>query len=319
MTKLIIQIPCFNEEETLPITLAALPRELDGFDTVEWLVINDGSTDRTSEVARSLGVDHIIDFDHNSGLAKAFMAGVEYCLRQGADVIINTDADNQYSAESIPDLVRPILNGKAKIVVGARPISEISHFSPLKKALQKLGSWVVKVASGTSIPDAPSGFRAIHKDAAVTLYVFNGYTYTLETIIQAGRRDIPIASVPIKVNGYLRPSRLISSIPKYIYRSIITIIRIFIIYKPLRFFLTIAAVLSVPALISVLRFLYFYFSQDSAGHIQSLVLASALLAIAAALTVAGIIADLMSANRILLEDIRRRILISEIKESSRDT
>jgi glycosyltransferase involved in cell wall biosynthesis len=318
MRKLIIQIPCFNEEEGLPVTLAALPRQVDGFDRVEWQVIDDGSTDRTVEVARRLGVDHIVRLGRNRGLARAFMAGLENALRQGADVIINTDADNQYSARSIPDLVRPILAGEALIVIGARPIAEIEHFSPLKKVLQKLGSWVVKVASNTAVPDAPSGFRAIHRDAAVELYVFSNYTYTLETIIQAGRRDIPMTSVPIAVNGYLRPSRLISSIPRYIYRSIFTIVRIFIIYKPLRFFMTLGGLLALPAVISILRFLYFYAQGAGDGHVQSLVLASALLAIAAALGVAGIMADLMAANRILLEDIRRRLLWKEIGSARRD-
>lgn len=310
--KLIIQIPCLNEAESLPITLADLPRKVEGFDVVEWLVIDDGSRDGTAEVARKAGVDHVVRLPFNRGLARAFMAGIDYSLRQGADVIVNTDADNQYSAASIPDLVRPILAGDAQMVIGERPIETISHFSPVKKALQRLGSWVVKVASGTSVADAPSGFRAIHRDAAMILTVFNNYTYTLETIIQAGRHGVPVASVPIGVNGFLRPSRLISSIPTYIYRSVLTIFRIFILYYPLRFFLITAALVAVPAVAAVTRFLYLYLTGAGAGNIQSLVLAGALLVISTALFVCGILGDLVAANRMLLEDIRLRLIRQEL-------
>jgi glycosyltransferase involved in cell wall biosynthesis len=210
--KLVIQIPCLNEAATLPATLRELSRLVPGFDSVEWLVIDDGSIDGTAAVARSCGVDHVLRLDHNQGLARAFMAGIEYALKMGADVIVNTDGDNQYSAASIPDLVRPIIEKRALMVVGARPIAEIEHFSPIKKFLQRFGSWVVRAASGAEIADAPSGFRAIHRDAAVRLKVFSQYTYTLETIIQAGRKGIPVVSVPIEVNGFMRPSRLISSL-----------------------------------------------------------------------------------------------------------
>ena len=213
MRKMIIQIPCFNEEQTLGVTLAQLPREVPGFDVVEWLVIDDGSTDRTVEVARRGGVDHLVILPHNQGLARAFMAGLEAGLKAGADVIVNTDADNQYDARCLPELVAPILAGRAQIVVGARPIMDIEHFSWLKKALQRLGSGVVRLASRASVPDAPSGFRAIHREAALRLCVFNEYTYTLETLIQAGRKNIPVASVPIRVNGETRPSRLVLCIP----------------------------------------------------------------------------------------------------------
>ena len=230
MRKLIIQIPCLNEEETLPVTLGCLPRTVPGYDVVEWLVIDDGSTDRTAEVARAHGVDHIVQLSPNQGLAKAFMSGIEASLRAGADTIVNTDADNQYDATNIPDLVRPIVDGRAQSVVGARPIAEIEHFSATKKFLQRLGSWAVRMASGADIPDAPSGFRAIHREAALRLYLFNDYTYTLESIIQAGRKNLKIVSVPIRVNGELRPSRLIKSIPLYIRRSLVTILRIFILY-----------------------------------------------------------------------------------------
>ncbi|MGB5584186.1 MAG: glycosyltransferase family 2 protein, partial [Gammaproteobacteria bacterium] len=241
--KLIIQIPCFNEAETLAITLADLPREVPGFDQVEWLIIDDGSTDDTVKVALDNGVDHVVRHPRNQGLAQGFMNGLDACLSHGADVIVNTDADNQYNAEDIPALVAPILEGKAEIVVGARPIKTIEHFSPAKKLLQKLGSWVVRAASQADIPDAPSGFRAMSRNAAQRLMVFNDYTYTLETIIQAGQKNMAITSVPIRVNEDLRPSRLVKSIPSYIKRSIGTIIRIFIIYRPFRFFVTIGALL----------------------------------------------------------------------------
>lgn len=312
--KLIIQIPCLNEAETLPITLAELPRQVEGFETVEWLVIDDGSTDNTVEVARAHGVDHILSFPQNKGLAKAYMAGLEEALRQGADVVINTDADNQYDASCIPDLVRPILERRALIVVGARPIADIPHFSPLKKLLQKLGSWVVQVASGTKIPDAPSGFRAVHRDAAVELNVFNNYTYTLETIIQAGRKGIAITSVPIRVNGFLRPSRLISSIPKYIWRSIITIIRIFAVYKPARFFGLLSAIAAIPAVFVIGRFLIFYMLGDGGGRLQSLIIGAGLLAVAAVLAVTAVLADLIATNRLLLEEIRQRLLVASLPE-----
>jgi len=311
-TKLIIQIPCLNEAKTLPIALRDLPRKVPGFDVVEWLIIDDGSTDDTAEVARQNGVDHIVQLEHNQGLARAFMAGIERGLKAGADVIINTDADNQYDASCIPDLVRPILEKQALIVVGTRPVSEIEHFSPTKKLLQRLGSWVVKRISGTQVEDAPSGFRAIHREAAIRLNVFNEYTYTLETIIQAGRKGIPISCVPIKVNPYLRPSRLISSIPTYIRRSILTILRIFIIYKPLRFFMSLAALLAIPALFFIFRFLYFYATGDGQGHVQSLVIAVGLLAISGILAIGGILADLIAANRLLLEDLRMRMLHLEV-------
>ena len=311
MSKLIIQIPCLNEEGTLAVTLADLPRQVAGFDTVEWLVIDDGSTDRTVEVARENGVDHVVSLPHNQGLAKAFMTGIETALKLGADVIVNTDADNQYDASCIPDLVRPILEKKAQIVIGARPISEIEHFSPIKKFLQKLGSFVVKIASGTTVPDAPSGFRAIHRDAAIQLNVFNRYTYTLETIIQAGRRNIPITSVPIRVNGDLRPSRLVKSIPSYVRRSLITVVRIFVVYSPLRFFSVCAAVVATPGLIGIVRFLFHYWMGEGSGNIQSLVLSSALLALAGILAMSGVISELIAVNRQLLEEIRIRQLQQE--------
>jgi glycosyltransferase involved in cell wall biosynthesis len=312
MSKLIIQIPCLNEEETLPIALADLPRKVEGFDTVEWLVIDDGSTDRTVELAIKYGVDHIVSLPHNQGLARAFMTGIETALKLGADVIVNTDADNQYDASCIPELVRPILEKRAQIVVGARPISEIEHFSPIKKALQKFGSWAVKQASDTTVADAPSGFRAIHRDAAVRLNVFNRYTYTLETIIQAGQKNIPIMSVPIRVNGDIRPSRLVKSIASYVRRSLITIVRIFIVYSPLRFFTGCAAIIAAPGVLMIARFLYNYMMGKGSGHVQSLVLSGALIALAGIVAMGGVLAELIAVNRQLLEEIRIRQLLQEI-------
>ncbi|MDI6026611.1 glycosyltransferase family 2 protein [Corticibacterium sp. UT-5YL-CI-8] len=302
--KLIIQIPCYNEAGTLAITLAELPRQVPGFDTVEWLIIDDGSVDDTVGVAKANGVDHIVRHTRNQGLARAFMTGLEASLAAGADVIVNTDADNQYNAGDIPALTNPIVKGEADIVIGARPIATIEHFSPLKKALQKLGSWVVRVASKSDIPDAPSGFRAWSRNAAQHMMVFSDYTYTLETIIQAGQKNMAMTSVPIRVNGDLRPSRLFKSIPSYIQRSVITIIRIFIIYRPFRFFASIGLTLFVLGLLVGLRFLVYYFMGEGAGRIQSLILASLLLTMGFQTFLIAFVADLLAANRKLLEEIR---------------
>lgn len=302
--KLIIQIPCFNEADTLAIALAALPREVAGFDKVEWLIINDGSTDDTVKVAKECGVDHIVNFKNNQGLAKGFMAGIQECLKQGADIIVNTDADNQYEAKDIPILVKPILEHKAEYVIGERPISQTEHFSPTKKLLQKLGSWVVRKASNTNIPDAPSGFRAISRECAMELNIYNNYTYTLETIIQAGQKNLAITSIPVRTNEDLRPSRLLSSIPNYIKKSVITIIRIFVVYKPFRFFMTIAAVLFGLGFLLGLRFLYFYFTGDGSGHMQSVVLSGVLMGIGFQAGLIAFIADLLAVNRMLLENIK---------------
>ncbi len=313
--KLIIQIPCYNEAGTLAIALAALPRQVPGFDSVEWLVIDDGSIDETVKVALENGVDHVVRQVCNQGLARGFMRGLDECLRLGADVIVNTDADNQYNADDIPALVTPIISGQAEIVIGARPIEAIEHFSPVKKLLQKLGSWVVRVASRTDIPDAPSGFRAISRKAAQRLMVFNDYTYTLETIIQAGQKNMAITSVPIRVNGDLRPSRLVKSIPSYIKRSIITIIRIFIIYRPLRFFGTIGAVLFSIGTLLGLRFVFYYINGDGDGHIQSVILAGILLGAGFQTLLVAIITDLLAANRKLLEDVRIRLRENEERQA----
>lgn len=302
--KLIIQIPCYNEARTLPTTLAQLPRAVEGFDQVEWLVIDDGSHDQTSRAAKENGVDHIVRHTCNQGLAAAFMTGISECIRLNADVIVNTDADNQYNAKDIKCLTNPILAGNADIVVGSRPIETIAHFSPLKKALQKIGSWVVRCASRTDIPDAPSGFRAMSRDAAQQLVVFNTYTYTLETIIQAGQKNMAIASVSVRVNGDLRPSRLVKSIPAYIKRSVITIVRIFVIYRPFRFFATIGVLLFSAGFLVGLRFIYYYMSGAGEGHVQSVILASILLGMGFQTFLVAFVADLLAANRKLLEDIR---------------
>jgi glycosyltransferase involved in cell wall biosynthesis len=316
--KLIVQIPCYNEEATLGLTLSQLPRQIPGIDRVEWLIINDGSRDRTLEVARACGVDHIVNFSHNQGLAKAFMAGIEASLKAGADIIVNTDADNQYCAADIPKLIAPILEGRADIVIGSRPIQDIAHFSPLKKFLQKLGSWVVRIASNTDIPDAPSGFRAISRNAALQLNVFNQYTYTLETIIQAGQKGIAMTSVPIKTNGYLRPSRLVKSIPSYLQRSIFTIIRIFMTYQPLRFFTLLGSLPLSLGVILCLRWLILYLgilgNSPEKPRVPSLILAAILILVGFQLWMFGLVADLLSVNRKILEDIQLRLRRSEIGE-----
>lgn len=306
--KVIIQIPCYNEEATLGIALGSLPRTLPGVDKVEWLIVNDGSTDRTVEVARQHGVDHIVDLGFHQGLAKGFMAGLHACLKHGADIIINTDADNQYCAADIPKLIAPILCGDAQIVVGERPISSVAHFSPLKKSLQKLGSLVVRIASGTEVADAPSGFRAIAREAAMQLNVFSKYTYTLETIIQAGRKNIPIRSVPVRVNGYLRPSRLMKSMSAYIQRSVLTILRILMTYRPMWFFNMLAI---GPASLGIglgVRwcYLFVYGNEPTRAHVPSLILAAICILIGVQLGVLALIADIIAANRALLEDIQLR-------------
>lgn len=307
MKKLIIQIPCYNEEDSLGVTLAALPRQLPGVDVIEWLVIDDGSRDRTVEVAQQYGVDHIVSFPTNQGLAKAFMAGLEAGLKAGADIIVNTDADNQYCADDIPLLIQPILLNQAEIVVGARPIQKISHFSPTKKLLQKLGSWVVRLASKTDIPDAPSGFRAFSREAAMQLNVFNEYTYTLETIIQAGQKGMAITSVPIRTNPALRPSRLVKSTGAYVLRSLFTILRIFMVYQPLRFFLTLGSVPFGIGFLLGVRWLLFFLEGTDRTRIPSLILASILILMGFQLWILGLIADLIRANRKLMEEIQVRL------------
>lgn len=310
--KLIIQIPCYNEAETLPVTLKDLPRDVPGFSKVEWLIVNDGSTDNTADIAKQSGVDHIVSFTGNQGLARAFLAGLDAAVHLGADVIVNTDADNQYMAADIPTLLAPILAGDADVVIGSRPIDEITSFSPAKKFLQKVGSSVVRFVSKTDIPDAPSGFRAMSREAALRFNVFNDYTYTLETIIQAGQKSIAITSVPVRVNRALRPSRLVKSIPSYLRKSMVTIVRIFVVYKAFRFFMSIGVALFCVGLLGGLRFLYFYLSEGGAGHIQSLIFSSILLGIGFQTMLTAFLADLLAVNRRLMEDVQYRMKKLEV-------
>lgn len=305
--KLIIQIPCYNEAETLEIALNDLPKHIDGIDEIEYLIIDDGSTDKTVEVAVNWGVHHVVSFARNKGLAKGFMAGLDACLSYGADIIVNTDADNQYCGEDIAELVKPILEGKADIVIGERPIDKTPHFSWLKKKLQHFGSWVVRMASRTGIPDAPSGFRAFSREAAMHINVVNEYTYTLETIVQAGRNKMAITSVPIRTNPQLRESRLFHSMGGYIKKSMLTILRALLMYRSLA---VLTAVGLIPFLIGLgigIRFLVFYFSGNSAGHVQSLILACTLMIIGFMTFVIGLLADVISANRKIMEDVQYHV------------
>lgn len=309
--KLIIQIPCYNEAETLEIALNDLPKKLDGVDTIEYLIINDGSKDNTVEVAKKWGVHHVVSFTQNKGLAKGFMAGLDECLRQGADIIVNTDADNQYCADDIQKLIQPILDGKADYVIGARPIDETEHFSYIKKKLQHFGSWVVRKASNTDIPDAPSGFRAMSRDAAMHLNVVNDYTYTLETIVQAGREKLAITSVPIRTNAELRPSRLFKSIWGYVKKSIVTILRAYMMYKPLKCFTYLAIVPLVLGIGIGCRFLVFMAMGQSGGHVQSLILACTLIIIGFLTFMIGLVADVIAANRRVLQDTQYHVRRTE--------
>lgn len=306
--KVIIQIPCLNEAMTLPETVADLPREIKGADTVEFLIIDDGSSDGTSEVARDLGVHHIVRFPKNRGLARAFMAGVDACLRLGADVIVNTDADNQYNGGDIEALVQPVLAGEADLVVGDRQVQSVAHFSATKKKFQKLGSWVVRLASGTTVPDAPSGFRAISRETALRLFVVGDFSYTIETLIQAGRAGLHVTSVPVKTNPKTRESRLFRGIFQYMRRTGSTIIRAYTMVRPLSTFFFLAAVLGVLGTILGGRFVYYYLTEPgNSGHIQSLILVAILLLSSVMTAVTGLLADLVGANRKMLEDVVLRL------------
>jgi glycosyltransferase involved in cell wall biosynthesis len=311
--KLIIQIPCFNEEAQLPTTLAELPREVPGFDTVEWLIVDDGSTDATIDVARANGVDHIVRLTNNKGLAAGFQAGLDACLKLGADVIVNTDADNQYSAADIPKLVAPIVDGSADMVVGDRQVMTIEHFSPLKKSLQRLGSWVVRQASETDVPDTTSGFRAYNREAALQMAVVSRFTYTLETIIQAGKMLVATDHVPIATNPQTRESRLFPSMWSYVRRNSISIFRIYAQYEPLRIFWGLAAIIALAALVVWARYLYFYIDGDGAGHVQSLILGAVLFNAALLLGALGVIGDLLYANRVMQQRTYERVRRIELQ------
>ncbi len=305
--KLIIQIPCYNEAETLEIALNDLPKKIDGIDEIEYLIINDGSKDATVEVAKKWGVHYVVNFKRNKGLAKGFMAGMDACLRNGADIIVNTDADNQYDGADIEKLVRPILEGKSDIVIGERPIDDTEHFSPLKKKLQHFGSYVVRKASKSDIPDAPSGFRAYSREAAMRMNVINEYTYTLETIVQAGRTKIAQTSVPIRTNPELRKSRLFNSMFGYVKKSMLTILRAFMMYKPMRFFNTVGAIIMTCGVALGIRFLVYLFIGEGTGHIQSLILTSMLILVGFQTFLIGLQADLIAANRKLIEDVQYHV------------
>lgn len=305
--KLIIQIPCYNEEKTLPVTYKEIPESIGGIDEIEILVIDDGSADNTVETAKNLGIKHIVSHSKNLGLARAFDTGLKTSLKLGADIIVNLDADNQYRASDIDKLIKPLLDKKADIVIGARPIEKIKSFSPLKKVLQKLGSFVMRKISGTDVLDAPSGFRAFTKEAAKRINIFDNYTYTMETIIQASKKGLTVKSVPVEVNEDLRPSRLVKSNFDYIKRSVFTMMRFIIIYRPFKFFMIISLILFFPGLILGLRFLYFYITESGTGHIQSLILCAILILMGVQSLFFAIIADLLAINRKLIEDVQLNI------------
>jgi glycosyltransferase involved in cell wall biosynthesis len=312
--KLIIQIPCKDEEEQLPQTLADLPRELPGLDAVEWLVIDDGSTDRTVEVARENGVDHIVRLTNNKGLAAAFEAGLDACLKLGADVVVNTDADNQYDARDIPTLVEPIVAGRADMVIGDREVAGIRHFSPVKKRLQRLGSAVVRGASGTDVPDTTSGFRAYNREAAISMNVVSKYTYTLETIIQAGKMLVALDHVPIRTSETHRESRLFGSMHEYVRRNALAIFRVYTMYEPLKVFMTAAALLGLVAMVIWGRFAYFYVIEDEgSGHVQSLILGAVLFIAAVQLAALGILGDVLAGSRVIQQRILERVRRVELQ------
>jgi glycosyltransferase involved in cell wall biosynthesis len=312
MTKLIIQIPCFNEAATLPAALAALPRRLPGVDRIEVLIVDDGSKDGTAEVALAHGVDHIVRFPRNLGLAAAFTAGIAEALRQGADIIVNTDADNQYNADDIPRLIEPLLAGHADLVVGDRQVGTLQNFSPLKRRLQVLGSWVISRASGLDTPDATSGFRALTRETALRLSVLSRYSYTLETLIQAGASRMTVRSVPIRINPQTRKSRLMRSIPQYIRKSAAAILRSYTMYRPLRVFSVLGGTLIAAGMVPGVRFLYLMSVGQRIGHVQSLILAAILIIVGFQVMMIGLLADILSCNRKLLEEVVYRVRKLEV-------
>ena len=305
--KLIVQIPCYNEEQTLPETVKDIPRKIDGVDQVEILIIDDGSIDRTVEVAKEIGVDHIVRNICNKGLARTFLAGLDACLRLGADIIVNTDGDNQYKGEDIPKLIEPILKCEADIVIGDRQTEKVLHFSPLKKKLQKVGSWVIRGLSETDVPDAVSGFRAFRREAAMQMNIVSPFSYTIETIIQAGKKHLAVTSVPIGTNPKTRESRLFKSIPKFIERSLTTMIRMYTMYQPLRVFFYIGFFFILAGVIPSVRFLIYYFMGQGGGHIQSLIFAAILFIVGFQVLVVGLVADVISFNRRLIEETLLRV------------
>ena len=313
MTKLIIQIPCYNEAETLPATLGDLPRNLPGIDVIEWLVVDDGSRDGTAEVARACGVHHVVRFRRNKGLAAAFMAGVDACLKLGADVIVNTDADNQYSGADVATLVAPLLAGEADICIGDRNIKALSEMSPSKKLLQRLGSWVVRQVSNTSVPDTTSGFRAYTREAALRMTIVSEFSYTLESIIQSGKRRMAIAHVPVSTNPRTRESRLFKSTFSYIKQSTATIVRIYASYEPLKVFSYIGLAVFSVGFAAALRFLYYYVTGTGYGHIQSLILSAVMMIVGFQILMIGLVADLIGGSRKLLEDVLYRVRSLELR------
>lgn len=320
--KLIVQIPCFNEEKTLPATYHDIPKEIEGVDIVEVMIIDDGSTDRTIEVAKELGVNHIVINKNNRGLARTFRTGINACLHLGADIVVNTDGDNQYAGWDIPKLIQPILDGKADVVVGDRNTGKVAHFSRVKKLLQKVGSAVVKALSGVQVPDAVSGFRAYSRESLLQLNIVSPFSYTIEALIQAGKKHMAVASVPVETNEKTRESRLFSSIPKFIERQLSTIIRMYVMYQPLRVFFFIGVTLSIIGIIPIIRFLYFYFSGDGSGHIQSLILGGTFTILGFISFLMALLADLMNFNRHLieqtLEKVRRIELEIDDKKSEKE-
>jgi glycosyltransferase involved in cell wall biosynthesis len=316
--KLIVQIPCFNEEATLPATFNDIPKQIDGVDVVEILIIDDGSTDKTIEVAKALGVHHIVINKNNRGLARTFRTGLNECLKLGADIIVNTDGDNQYAGWDIPKLIQPILDGKADVVVGDRNTAKVAHFSPFKKFLQRLGSYVVKTLSGVQVPDAVSGFRAYSRDAALQLNIVSPFSYTIEALIQAGKKHMAVTSVPVETNEKTRESRLFSSIPKFIERQLTTIVRMYAMYQPLKVFFFIGLTLSILGAIPIIRFLYFYFTGDGEGHLQSLVLGGVFTILGFISFLIALLADLMNFNRQLIEQTLEKVRRIELTMNDKE-
>jgi glycosyltransferase involved in cell wall biosynthesis len=315
MKKLIIQIPCLNEADTLPATLADLPREVDGVDVVETLVIDDGSRDNTAEVARTHGVTHIVRFRRQKGLAAAFAAGIDACLRNGADLIVNTDGDNQYFGRDIPRLIEPLLSGQADIVIGDRNIRDLAHMSWPKKLLQRIGSWTVRQVSSTKVPDTTSGFRAYTREAALRMTIVSEFSYTLESIIQAGKKRMAVAHVEVGTNPRTRPSRLFGSTYQYLKHSTATIVRIYAMYEPLKVFTYIGTIMFLAGLGVSLRFVVDYFTTGGFGHIQSLIFAAVLMIVGFQVVLIGLLADVLSGTRKLLEDLLYRVRVMELRDS----